>query len=754
MSNAPAALDPGVVLHGRFQIAHLLGRGGFGITYLAHDSERKDSCVVKELAPPGAVRTADGDLSFAVLGPSVAQRLRHQFIQEANFLSRIRARGVIPVRETWQERGSSYFAMDYVADAMNLQKVLLSEGRMDASTVLDIVYQLLETLEQVHARGLLHRDIKPSNVLLSPKGEAYLIDFGSAREWHADFAGQHTVQYTPGYAPLEQMSEQARRGPATDLYALSALAYALLTGEPPAPAVERAAGTPLIPLRAIRPDVEPRVAATIEAGLSIGFPERPQSASAMRAMMDAPKDEAEPASTLKALDAQIVRLQAFKFNRRECPGCGGVLEEPKPLKVGACPVCREGVLRARKISAKLCPVCRIGVLHDLPNANPLKICPTCRTGLLRSQGLLKRKTLTCEACSETYRTEGGQIVRNSDGESHTPADWRAECGRSDLVRRCDGCGAQFDRQDDERYRQITPKPTGYVELFEDEWAQIAAGLEPGSGNTFCEACDADFFTDNQTLTLLGSTKDPFDFAERHQGQLLRREDVRWLAVGKSSGQAGLVCVGGGEGGSLRTPCGTEFDGTADVLTLVRSDQVRLHRHQGESLTLANWHRLGQGLPKFGDEDWLYAQIAPALHDAYLNGDLPFDSRDPDLLWRGPAERFDDEGESLGEGQFVLGGDGLTFGALLRKTRIPRDDIQQVTLDPRTAGTLAVSSTSTAGILPASDVVLGIQFTGKGARGTEWLWFELDPVVFSVRLESGKWETMLTASSLVARWSAM
>ena len=79
MSHAPAALDPGVVLHGRFQIAHSLGRGGFGITYLAHDTERKDSCVVKELAPPGAVRTADGDLSFAVLGPAIAQRLRHQF---------------------------------------------------------------------------------------------------------------------------------------------------------------------------------------------------------------------------------------------------------------------------------------------------------------------------------------------------------------------------------------------------------------------------------------------------------------------------------------------------------------------------------------------------------------------------------------------------------------------------------------------------------------------------------------------------
>ncbi|MBX7133328.1 MAG: serine/threonine protein kinase [Fimbriimonadaceae bacterium] len=772
MSHAPAALDPGVVLHGRFQIAHLLGRGGFGITYLAHDTERKDSCVVKELAPPGAVRTADGDLSFAVLGPAIAQRLRHQFIQEANFLSRIRARGVIPVRETWQERGTSYFAMDYVADAMSLQRVLLSEGRMDASTVLDIVYQLLETLEHVHARGLLHRDIKPSNVLLSPKGEAFLIDFGSAREWHADFAGQHTVQYTPGYAPLEQMSEQARRGPATDLYALSALAYALLTGDHPAPAVERATGTPLIPLRAIRPDVEPRVAATIEAGLALGFPERPQSASAMRAMMDGPAPEAELVSTLATLDAQIVRLQAFKFNRRECPGCGGVLEEPKPLRVGACPVCREGVLRARKIAAKLCPVCRIGILHDLPNTNPLKLCPTCRTGLLRTQGLLRKRTLTCEACGETYGLNGDHrdlqtgspgrrkyidVIRNSDGESHTAAEWRSLAGRTEFVRRCDGCGAQFDRQDDERYRQITPKPTVYGELFEDEWAQIAAGLEPGAGNTFCEACDADFFADAETLTLLGASKDPFGFAERHQGQLLRRDDVRWLAVGKSSGQAGLLCVGGGDDGARRTPCGTEFDGAGDVLTLVRSDLVRLHRHVGQSLTLANWHRVGQGLPKFGDEEGLLSQMGPALHDAYVAGELPFDSRDPELVWRGPAERLDAEGRSLGEGQFVLEADGLIFGSLLRKLRVPADQIESIS---HTDGILApdqpaASEQRIRAFSPPED---GNRQAPGSAKEIvvervdgDRLLFEVDPVVFSVKLESGKWETLLEARSLVARW---
>lgn len=722
MSAIPSALDPGVLLHGRFLLGHVLGRGGFAITYLATDSERGDACVVKELAPPGAVREADGGLSFAAIGPAAAQRLRHQFTQEAEFMSRLRARGIIPIREAWQERGTAYFATDYVADSMTLQKVLLSEGRMDEQAVLDIVYQLLETLERVHARGLLHRDIKPSNILMGPTGEVFLIDFGSAREWHSDLAAQHTIQHTPGYAPLEQLTEKGRRGPATDIYALCALAYALLTGEPPPPAPDRAEGIPLISLRAVRPDVEPRVARAIERGLAVSFQDRPQNIAALRTLLDPPGGDEPGRLRYLELDEAILKLQKFKYGRRECPGCGAVLDAPQPLKPGICPVCREGKLEMRKIAERLCPVCHTGVLHHLSNIDPLRICPLCESGLLVGQGLLKKSCYRCRSCGANFLPEAARW--RHDEEVRTVDEWRAQSGHSEEVMRCDSCEAVFDREPDGRYRQSHPKPKpgAYARLYPEEWARVASGLLPGSGNAKCTACDADYFAEGEHLTLLDAHRDPYGFAERRLGQLLRRDDVRWLAVGKTSGLPGLVCVGG-----TGAPCGTEFDGTGDVLTLVRSTNPRLSARAGQSLTLANWVRLGQGLPPYGEEQALWTEMPNSIREAYESGELPFDSRDPSIQWRGPATRMEvgeDHALRSGEGQLQIDATGLTFGGLLRKVRVPIEEVATYAID---------------------DGLLRVERSDGSA-----LHFDIEPVTFSVKLESGKWETTLEAESLVTR----
>jgi hypothetical protein len=726
MSAAPEALDHGFVLRGRFGIDHPIGRGGFGITYAASDLDRKDLCVVKELAPEGAVRLPDGRLDLRPLGAATAQRLRHQFVHEAQVLGRLHLRGIIPVRTAWQENGTAYIAMDYVHGAMPLQKVLLSEGRMDVEAVLDIVYQLLEALEAIHARGLLHRDLKPSNVLLGPKGEAYLIDFGSAREWHADRSAHHTVEYTPGYAPIEQMSETGRRGPGTDLYGLCALAYALLPGSPPTPAVDRIGGAPLIPLRSVRPDVEPAVAAAIEAGLQLDLDRRPATAAELRSLLDSPPSAHEESSRLKDLDERLVRLQHFRFGVRECPACGDVLDQPQPLRIKRgglpCPVCREGIVRRRTMSEAACPICRVGVLQRVANLDPLRLCPTCKVGLLRKRGLgLRNRTLVCRECGEVYSGDDGKWTRASDNLTLTSDEWRAESGRSVDVRICDTCAAQFDRLPDDRMRQVlpAPKPDDLNDLFVDEWARIAAGLDPGAGNAVCDACEADYFLDGDRVTLLSATLDPFGFAATYLGRLLRCEALPWLAVGKSSGQEGLVCA----------ECGTEFDGLGDGLVLVKSKHALLRTHLGEKLTLENWHRLAKDLPLAGQEETLVEEMTTALREAYVSGELPFDSRDPDILWRGPASRVEGTGDQRsprGSGQLVLDADGLTFGGIVRKLRLGR------------------------AALRSARVVDGIlRFEIEDGSTLD---FEVEPVVFSVKMESGRWETLLDGSALAERFN--
>lgn len=715
MALAPEPLDEGVILAHRFEVRHLLGRGGFGITYLGHDLERGDACVVKELAPPGARRLETGDLSLAELGPATAQRLRHQFVQEGRLLGDLRLEGVLPCRCSFQDRGTAYFVTDYVAQAQSLQRMLLSEGRMEQEAVLDIVFGVLDILEGLHRRGLLHRDLKPSNILVSPDGRVTLIDFGSAREWHADLTVQHTIQFTPGYAPIEQMSERARRGPGTDLYALCATAYALLTGEPPVPATDRAAGAPLISLRAVRPDLDPIVIDAIEAGLALKLDDRPGTVAAFRAFFTIEPEVRDVSVRLSALEDRRSRLRQLRYDRRQCPGCGGLLEEAKPLKQGVCPCCREGVIALRKFPERACPVCRVGVLHRHANREPLWCCPICRTGVLHHSGILPgKRAWLCEACGARFQQKGGEWVHNET--SLTASDWRARSGRSTEIWGCDGCRAQFDSLDDGRRRQVVPPPQRFEALFPDEWAHVAAGLEPGSGNAACMLCQADYFLDEHGITLLSAgSRDAFGFAETHVGRLLDLERLRWLGVGKESGEPGMFC---------RT-CGTEFDSVVDGMRLVRTSNARLALRPGGIHGLGDWHRIAQGLPLHGHERELDLEVARTLREAYQEGAVAFDSRNPKLVWDGPCERYDlreDAWCSLGRGRLTVDGEAITLGAVLRKVRVALSDVAHL------------------------EVVQGrLHLT----VGEEAWWIDVQPIDWEARVAGVTYRVQLTVDDLVA-----
>jgi hypothetical protein len=141
--------------------------------------------------------------------------------------------------------------------------------------------------------------------------------------------------------------------------------------------------------------------------------------------------------------------------------------------------------------------------------------------------------------------------------------------------------------------------------------------------------------------------------------------------------------------------------------------------------------VAQGLPKFGEEPELLDQVPEAMRIAYRGGDLAFDSRDPALLWRGPGERFEQGDQShlsVGQGQFSLDGEALTFGGLLRKLRMPLAEVLDLKMK--------------------DDWILV-----RRNDGSELL-FELEPVIFSARLDSGRWETTLEATDLVARFAVL
>ncbi|HRJ27533.1 MAG TPA: serine/threonine-protein kinase [Fimbriimonadaceae bacterium] len=720
MSPRVPPLPEGTVLEERYEILRPLGSGGFGITYLARDLERRDECVLKELAPAGVRRDESGRLDLNALGPAQAQRLRQQFFQEAKTLRRSVVRGILPWRDHFEAFHTAYLVVDYLPGALDLGRVLQAEGPIDPQGVLDIVFALLDTLEALHSRGILHRDIKPSNILLSPKGEVYLIDFGSAREWHAGAHMTHTVQFTPGFAPLEQLSERGKRGPATDVYALCATAYALLTGFAPPSSQERAGGTELMGLADLVPELDPGVARAIELGLALRYEDRPRDVAEMRALLSADVGSEDPPNPLDLLDDKRLQLQRLRPGKRECPACSGVLAEPTPLRPGVCPVCRAGSLRTRSLSERRCAACGVGVLRRVENRGPLAFCPVCKSGRLKPRGVLAKKRWVCESCQEGFALQGADVVREHTGEPATWAEWRRASGRAEEVWCCDACPGQFDVLDDGRWRLSSASARGHTTLFPEEWARVAAGLDPDQGNAECPSCGADFFSHEGRLTLLATAEDPYGFARQYLGQALSSEAVAWVGVGKTSGHPGLLCES----------CHSEWDWSGRSLQLVSSPQGLLRAQGGEVLSLEDWHRCARGLPLVGDEANLDAEIEAALRQSYRQAQ-PLGTRDSDdWIWEGPAERVDWDGDAWRvelKGQLKIGAGTIRWGRGLRKFSIGVRMLARVELE---------------------EDVLTLAFRD----GTEFNLL-IEPITLEAGLQSGPMRIELTAEDLVARLQA-
>ncbi|MBS1706036.1 MAG: protein kinase [Armatimonadetes bacterium] len=717
MSYGPNPLPEGAELDQRYCVRSVLGQGGFGITYLAFDNDRQDSVVIKELAPSSTQRAENGWIDWSQVGPSAAERTRHQFLREAKNLRSVRSSGVPSVRGFFQQNHTAYCVTEYLGGAQSLQAILARDGRSTETFVEAIVRDLCGILEPIHQRGILHRDIKPSNILLNEAGEVYLVDFGSSREWHPDVTHHQTVEFTPGYAPIEQMNDAARRGPATDIYGLCATAYTLLTGYAPPPVTERISLDKLQPIEKVRQDIRPAFARTILAGLELRFEDRPQSIDEFLNLLDAADGE-DSGYALAELDSRKLLLQRLRPGKNECPSCGGILVDPKPLKVMQCPVCRDGVIRHRDIAPNRCPVCRVGFWRPRSYIKGIPpFCPACRIGTLVPEGGLMGisvKKVHCDQCKAVFhREKQGWSMEDSDQVAPWE-EWISASGRSLEGEICDSCHAQFDILEDDRLKRVVPrgKPGEYNLLYREEWAKVAAGLEPGQGNSFCPTCSADYYLDDQHLTLLDARSDPFGFAKAFQGCLVSVEQARWMAVGKSSGHRGLVC----------SECAMEFDSESGGFSLVHSPDRRLKRQAGKVRPLLDWHRIIRHLPVVGTESELDEQILQAAANAYVQGEIGFDFRNEGTDWSSKAERLVEDG-SVQEGTLAISNRQLTFGGIFKRVRFDLSQVDSITASGDTLELLM----------------------GNGGET-----FVLPNVLIPVALASGRIDLLIGAESLAAR----
>jgi F-box protein 11 len=277
-SEAVHLLQPGTRLCGEaYTVGKALGQGGFGITYLGSDTRLLRPVAIKEFFPHGCVRQSRTVRPAGGWTAAAYADARSRFFEEGQTLARFNHPGIVRVHTGFEENGTAYIVMEYLHGKSLGSLAQERGGRLPEAEAVAYLLKAGEALAEVHQAGLLHRDIKPDNIMVAADGRVVLIDFGTAKEYAAGKTQAHTVTLTPGFAPLEQYAQRAQRGAYTDVYALAATLYSLLTGEPPVAATDRAVGVELAEVRRLNPQVSETVAQAVMQGLALEVARRPRS---------------------------------------------------------------------------------------------------------------------------------------------------------------------------------------------------------------------------------------------------------------------------------------------------------------------------------------------------------------------------------------------------------------------------------------------------------------------------------------------
>jgi serine/threonine protein kinase len=288
-------LAPGTrLLSGQYRIDSFLNSGGFGIVYTARNSLDR-SVVIKECFPSSFCRRID-----TAVGPRTRARLEEfqsvvrLFVQEAHNLAGLDHPGIVKVHQVFEENDTAYIAMDYVKGPDLLQTVEGTARPLNPKEIISHLGRILDALGYVHAKGLLHRDISPDNIILNEAtGEPVLIDFGASRKEVTRktraLSGLRVVK--DGYSPQEFYVSGSAQAAFSDLYALGASFYHLITRETPKTSQERLSaiaggeGDPLRPLAGRFRAYPPVFLQAIDKAMSIFPRDRLQSVAEWQAML-------------------------------------------------------------------------------------------------------------------------------------------------------------------------------------------------------------------------------------------------------------------------------------------------------------------------------------------------------------------------------------------------------------------------------------------------------------------------------------
>ncbi|MBQ4628934.1 MAG: leucine-rich repeat protein [Clostridia bacterium] len=222
---------------GRYAVGRVLGKGGFGITYLCFDLKEKRKVAIKEYFPDLMVHRDSGKTSITVFDGSMGENFKRdvvKFFNEAKTVSQFNGTtNIISVCEFFYENNTAYYVMEYLSGTDMRRYLMYHKGKMTESETLYILKRITSALLVVHNTSTLHRDISPDNIILCDNGDVKLIDFGAARQVLDEASKSLSVIVKHGFAPIEQYQRRGKQGPWTDIYSLGATAYRAISGKMP-----------------------------------------------------------------------------------------------------------------------------------------------------------------------------------------------------------------------------------------------------------------------------------------------------------------------------------------------------------------------------------------------------------------------------------------------------------------------------------------------------------------------------------------
>lgn len=284
------------LMDGEFTITGRISHGGFGITYLAYDNSLNRTVVIKECYPEAFCNRRDN--SSVVVRSSAHEdqykSIVQMFMREARSIAKMRHPNIVGVHRVFEDNHTAYMALDLI-DGDDLKEIMEDEDRtLTPTQIKDMLFKILDAIELVHAHDLLHRDISPDNILLDKWGNPVLIDFGAAREEASKKSHMiSTVMIVKdGYSPQEFYFAGSKQNASSDLYALAATFYHLISGQAPVNSQARVAEIavnnpdPCQPLCGSFPDYDDLFLAAIDKAMRISPKDRLQSAREWVDMID------------------------------------------------------------------------------------------------------------------------------------------------------------------------------------------------------------------------------------------------------------------------------------------------------------------------------------------------------------------------------------------------------------------------------------------------------------------------------------